>query len=138
MTGAIAGNSANGRKKLTARQWAALIRFSEVETRKQIQIIWKQIKKSHDAMELQTIVVTEIKEQQIDINRQSSRVRFGNDVAEDIWKCRFTYKPMSNVACGRRSKCTWGNSMSLLWILQTMALHEQLRIYIPHKFPITT
>ena len=49
-------------------------------------------------MEVCTIVVTTIKEQQVDVDRQSSRVWFGDDVAEDIRKCRFTYRPMVNMA----------------------------------------
>ena len=39
-----------------------------------------------DATEARTIVVTPIKEQQVDVERQSSRVWFGYDVAEDICK----------------------------------------------------
>ena len=34
--GAIAGNSATGRKKFTASQWAALIGFCGFENRKQV------------------------------------------------------------------------------------------------------
>ena len=49
-------------------------------------------------MEVRTIVVTAIKEQQVDVDRQSSQVWFGDNVAEDIWKCRFTYGPMANMA----------------------------------------
>ena len=48
-------------------------------------------------MEVRTIVVTAIKEQQVDVDRQSRQVWFGNDVAEDIWKCRFTYGLMENM-----------------------------------------
>ena len=61
-------------------------------------IFLKQIEKTCDATEVRTIVVIAIKEQQIDVDRQSSRVRFGNDIVEDILKCRFTYEPMSNIA----------------------------------------
>ena len=43
-------------------------------------------------------MVTAIKEQQVDVDRQYIRVWFGDDVAEDIWKCRFTYEPMANMA----------------------------------------
>ena len=46
---------------------------------------------------MRTIVVTTIKEKQVDVERQSSWVWFGHDVAEDIWKCRFTYGPMANM-----------------------------------------
>ena len=60
--------------------------------------MWKKIEKNCDATEVRTIVVAEIKEQQIDIDRQSSQVWFGDDVAEDIYKCRFTYGPMANMA----------------------------------------
>ena len=43
-------------------------------------------------------MVTVIKEQQVDVGRQSSWVWFGNDVAEDIWKFRFTYGLIVNMA----------------------------------------
>ena len=49
-------------------------------------------------MEVRTIVVTAIKEQHVDVDRQSSRVWFGDDVVEDLWKCRFTYGQMANMA----------------------------------------
>ena len=61
MTGAIAGNSATGRKKLTARQWAALIEFCGVETHNQVQMFWKLIVKAWGATEVCTIVVIAIK-----------------------------------------------------------------------------
>ena len=64
----------------------ALIEVFGVETRKQVQNIWKQIEKARDATEVCTIVVTSIKEQQVDVDRQSSRVWFGDNVAEDIRK----------------------------------------------------
>ena len=81
MNGAIAGDSETGRKKLTARQWAALIGFYGVEIQKQVKKSWKQIKKARYAMEVCTIVVVAIKGQQVDNYRQSSQVWFGNDVA---------------------------------------------------------
>ena len=90
MNGTISVDSTTGRKKFTARQWAALIGFCGVETRKQVQDIWKQMEKACDATEVHTMVVTAIKEQQVEVERQSSRVWFGDDVAEDICKCRFT------------------------------------------------
>ena len=86
MNGAIGGDSATGQKKCTARQWAALIGLCGVETRNQVQNIWKKIEKVHDATEVRTIMVTTIKEQQVDVDRHSSRVWFGEDVAEDILK----------------------------------------------------
>ena len=43
-------------------------------------------------------MVNIIHEHQIDINRQSSRVWFGRNNAKDIWKYRFTYGPMANMA----------------------------------------
>ena len=95
---AIAGYSTTGRKKFTARQWAALIVFCGIKTRTQVQKIWNQIEKARDATEVRTIVVTAIKEQKVDVDRQSSWVWFDNDIAEDIWKCRFTYVPMANMA----------------------------------------
>ena len=51
-----------------------------------------------DATEVRTIVVTESKEQQVYVDRQSIRVWFGEDVAEDFWRCRFTYEPMASMA----------------------------------------
>ena len=69
MNGAIAGYSTTGRKKFTARLWAALIGFCGVETRKQVQKFWKQIEKSRNATEVRIIVVTTIKEQQVDVDR---------------------------------------------------------------------
>ena len=83
MNGAIAGDSETGRKIFTARQWEALIGFRGVETRKQVKKCWRKIEKAHDATEGRTIVVTAIKEQQVDVDRHSSRVWFGDDVAED-------------------------------------------------------
>ena len=68
-----------------------------VETQKYVQNNWGQIEKAHDATEVHTIVVTKIKEQQVDIDRQSIRAWFSDDVAEDIWKYRFTYGPMENM-----------------------------------------
>ena len=98
MNGNIVGDSATGRKKFTARQWAALIGFCGVETRKQVQNNWKKIEKAHDAPEVRTIVVVVIKEQKVEVDRQSIWVGFGNDVAEDICKCRFSYRLMANMA----------------------------------------
>ena len=91
------GDSTTGRNTFTARQWVALIGFCGVETRKQVQKNWEQIEKACDATELHTIVVTSIQEQQVDVDRHSSQVWFRDDVAEDIWKCRFTYGPMANM-----------------------------------------
>ena len=93
----IAGDSENGRKKFIARQWAALIAFFGLETRKQGQNIWKHIEKACDATEVRTILVTAIKEQQVDVDRHSIRVWFVKDVAEYICKCRFTYGPMAKM-----------------------------------------
>ena len=95
---AIAGDLATRRNKFTARQWAALIGFCGVETWRQVQNICKQIEKSRDATEVRTIVITAIKEQQVNVDRQSSRVWFVNDVAEGIRKYRFTYGQMANMA----------------------------------------
>ena len=98
INGAIVGDSTTGWKKLTARQWVELIEFCGVETRKQVQKYWKQIKKACDATEVRTIVVTSIKEQQVEVDRQSIRVCLGNNVSKEIYKCRFTYRPMANMA----------------------------------------
>ena len=46
---------------------------------------------------MSTIVVNVIKEHKIYINRQSSRIWFGRNNAEYIWKYRFTYGPMANM-----------------------------------------
>ena len=40
--------------------------------------------KVHDATVVRTIVVTAIKEKQVDVDRQSSQVWFGDDVAKYI------------------------------------------------------
>ena len=45
--GNIAGDSETGQRKFTARQWAVLIGFCGVETRKQVKTNWKKIEKSH-------------------------------------------------------------------------------------------
>ena len=84
MTGDISDTSATEWKKFTARQWVALIGFCGVETRKQVQKHLKQIEKAYGAMYVRTIVVTAIKEQQIDVNRKFSRVCFGDVFVEDI------------------------------------------------------
>ena len=41
-------------------------------------------------------MVTVIKEQHVGVDSQSSWVWFGDDATEDIWKCRFTYGPITN------------------------------------------
>ena len=38
------------------------------------------------------------REKKVDVDRQSSRMWFGNDFAEDIWKYRFSYGSMENMA----------------------------------------
>ena len=60
--------------------------------------VLEEYKKARNATEVHTIVVTGIKEQQIDVDRYSSRVWFGKNVTEDIYKCRFTYRPMAKMA----------------------------------------
>ena len=52
----------------------ALIGLCGVETWKQVQKNWKQIEKDRDATEVCTIVITAIKEQQADVDRQSIRL----------------------------------------------------------------
>ena len=84
VNGAIVRYSVTGRRKFRARQWSDLIRFFSVETRKQVQNIWKKNEKARDETEVHTIVVTAIKENKFDVDRQSSQVWFGDDVAEDI------------------------------------------------------
>ena len=59
-----------------------LIIFFGVETQKQVQNIWKQIEKARDVTEVRTIVVTASKEQNIDVDIQSSQVWFGENVTE--------------------------------------------------------
>ena len=87
---AIVGDSATERNKFTTRQWSELIGFCGVETRNQVQNICKQIEKARDETEVRTIVITTIKEQQVNVDRQSIRVWFVEDFAEDIWKYIFT------------------------------------------------
>ena len=53
-------------------------------------------------MKVRTIVVAAIKEQKVDVDRHSSQVWFGDYVAEDICKCRFTYGIMVNMAKSER------------------------------------
>ena len=60
--------------------------------------IGSKSKKAHDATQERTIVVTAIKEQQIYVDIYSIWVWFCKDVVEDIWECRFTYRPMANMA----------------------------------------
>ena len=81
MNAAIAGDSVTGQKKFTAWKWAWMIGFCGFETQKQVQNNWKQIEKAHDATDVCTIVVTAIKGKKVDIDRQSSRVWFGEDDA---------------------------------------------------------
>ena len=94
----ISGNSATGWKKFTARQWAVLIFFLNLKPGSRFKTIVSKNKKARDATEVRTIMVTAIKEQQIDIERQSIQLWFGDDMAEDIWKFRFTYRPIANMA----------------------------------------
>ena len=75
MTSVIAGKSATRKNKFTASQWAALLVFSGVEIRKQVQNILREVL---------TIAFTEIKGPQIDVFRQCIQVWLGDDVAEDI------------------------------------------------------
>ena len=72
--------------------------FVELKTGSRFQTFGSKFEKARNAMEVCTIVVTAIKEQQVDIDIQSSQVWFGKNVPEDIWKCRFTYRPMANMA----------------------------------------
>ena len=65
-------------------QWAALIGFCGVETRKQLQKFWKKIEKARDATDVRTIVVIAIKEQQVDVDIEYNRVWFVKNAAEDI------------------------------------------------------
>ena len=96
MNGAIVGYSATEQKKFRAREWAALIRCFEVEAQKKVQNFGSNLRKivmqrrctpswSHKSRE------------KIDVDRQSRWMWFGNDVMEDIWKCRFTYALMENM-----------------------------------------
>ena len=84
VNGNISGDLTTGQKIFMARQWAALIGLCGIEIQKKLQNIWKQIEKARDATEVRTIVFTTIKEQQVDVNIQSSQVRFGENVVEDI------------------------------------------------------
>ena len=75
----------------------------------------KQMKKARDATEMRTIVVTAIKEQHIDIARNSIRVWFGDDVAEDIWKLILTYGPMANM---EKTELGISTMVFILWTTQ--------------------
>ena len=92
-----------------------MIGFCGVETRKQVKKNWKQTEKARDATEVRTIVVPTIKEQQVDVDRQSIRVWFGDDVVKDIWKYRFTYGPIANM-----ENYEWGISITFFirWTVQ--------------------
>ena len=128
MNGAVAGDSATWRKKFTSKQWAELIGFCGVETRKHVQNNWKHTEKARDATEVCTIVVPTIKEQQVDVDRQSIRVWFGDDVVKDIWKYRFTYGPISNM-----ENYEWGISIMVfigwnaqkIWDIEETELEKQ-------------
>ena len=72
-------------KKFTARQWTALIGICGVETQKQVQKVWKKIKKASDATEVCTIVVTTSKEQQVDVDIQYIWVWFGEMFILEIY-----------------------------------------------------
>ena len=81
-------------------------------------------------------MVTAIKEQQVDIDRQSSRVWFGHDVAEDIWKCRFTYGPMAKMASMEKTErvilimvfIRWTSQE--IWEMEEVELERQRMNYI--------
>ena len=45
-----------------------------LKIQKQVQNIWNLIEKAREATEVRTFVVTEIKEQKVDIDRQSRQV----------------------------------------------------------------
>ena len=63
----------------------------------------KQIEKARDATDVRTIVGTVIKEQQFDVERSYIRVWFGTNVTDYIWKCRFTYGTIQNMAKTERA-----------------------------------
>ena len=82
-------------------------------------------------------MVTVIKEQQVDVDKQSSRVWSGDDVAEDIWKFRFTYKPMENME--KTERCIfimvfidWTSQKS--WDVKYAELENNASIISPQKF----
>ena len=67
-------------------------------------------------------------EQQVDVDRKSSQVWFGDDVTEEIWKWRFIYGPMVNMA-----KTEWGISImffihwtaQVIWDMKEAGLEKQ-------------
>ena len=96
MNGAIAGYSATAQKKFRAREWAALIRCFGVKSQKKVQSFGSNLRK----IVMQQRCATKWSHKprkKIDVDRQSSWMWFGEDVMEDIWKCRFTYALMENM-----------------------------------------
>ena len=53
-------------------------------------------------------MVAAIKEQKVYVDRHSSRVWFGDNVAKDIWKYIFTYGPMENMTKKRAGHICYG------------------------------
>ena len=137
MNGDIAGDSATGRNKFTARKWAALIGICSVETRNRVQNIRKKIENACDATAVRTILVTAIKEQQVDVDRQSIWVWFGDDVAENIWKYRFTYGLMANMTKLSGASQLWFSFVGLhskFGIWRRLSYKKNASIISPHKF----
>ena len=98
MNGDLNATSTSGRKKFSERQWSALIGFCGVVSKKQLPRIWKQIEKAKDAVEVWTLVIDAIRAKQVDIDKHTSRVWFGEDIAEDIMKVGFAHGSIANVA----------------------------------------
>ena len=49
-------------------------------------------------MEVRTVVLDAIRAEQVDIDRQTGRVWFGEDISEDIMKVKFAHGRIANVA----------------------------------------
>jgi hypothetical protein len=56
------------------------------------------IEKAKDAVEVRTVVLDAILAEQVDIDRQTGRVWFGEDIAEDLMKVKFAHGTIANVA----------------------------------------
>ena len=87
-----------GGKSFRNASWRRLLDFVECPPKNQLPKIWKQIEKAKDAVEVRTLVIDAIRAEQIDIDKHTSRVWFGEDIAEDIMKVRFSHGSIANVA----------------------------------------
>ena len=66
-------------------------------------------------------MVTTIKKQLVDVDIQYNGVGFGNDVTEEICKCRFTYGPMDNMAKPEQGVLMMGTAQEM-WEMEEAEL----------------